>query len=171
MVLSVIACMGFFTGCTQKPPRYDVNPLMANLSASQKQQLKVVVASGMQVIKRGMLFRFIIPTDTFFDRDTRFVKSDKEPALFALANFLRTYKNYFTKPRIFVAGFSDKVWLYPKRKKLSLHYAKQVAKFLVVANVPLKVKDIRGYGAKHPIASNEYPKGTAYNRRVEVLIE
>lgn len=169
--LGLVACLVGMVGCGKEVPAYDVNPTMSNLSDHQQADIKIIIASGAQVLKRGMLFRFILPIDTFFDRDSRALKVSKEKALFAMGNFLSTYQRYFNKPRIVVAGFSDRVWLYPKRKHLSQQYANTVARYLAIAQVPLKVKNIKGYGAKHPIASNKYPKGTAYNRRVEVWIE
>ncbi|EKD71626.1 MAG: hypothetical protein ACD_46C00142G0002, partial [uncultured bacterium] len=58
----------------------------------------------------------------------------------------------------------------PARKKLSLYYAKSIANVLIEDNVNISLK-VAGMGAKNAIASNRYPAGSVYNRRVEIIVK
>ena len=169
IVLFVFFSLGLTAGCN-KVPAYDKNPTMENLTSMQRHLLVKLEHAGIQVIKEGMVFTFNIPTDCFFDKDTRALSRNRSKDLFALAQFLESYRHYFARPIVIISGFTDKVWLYPERKMLSVHYAQSVASYLSQGGVPSTIMKVNGYGAKMPIASNQYPRGTAYNRRVVVTI-
>lgn len=157
------------TGC-HREPTYVENPITRNLTDTQRRLLADIEASGIQVIKEGMLFTFVIPTDCFFVKETRQLKPHREKDLDHLAQFIYRYAMYFEHPRVTVTGYSDTTWLYPARKVLSRHYAEVVASYFREDGIDPNIMTVRGRGAKHPIASNQYPMGTAFNRRVVVTI-
>ena len=157
------------TAC-HREPAYVSNPTYKNLPAYQRQLLVDLEKSGMQVIKQGMQFTFVIPADCFFVKSTRELKSHRGKDLDRLAQFINGYSRYFARPRVTVTGYTDKVWLSPARDLLSMHYAETIAAFLREDAVPSDMITVRGMGAKHPIASNHYPMGTSFNRRVEIVV-
>lgn len=171
----LILSLGFFisqlTACHKVGvPAYIYNPTTQNLPYPQVARLHYIEKSGIQVIKQGMQFTFVIPIDCFFTRDKRQLKRHREKDMDVLAQFIREYMSYFQHPRVRVYGYSDKVWFAPARDKISLHYARSVAGFLVEDGIDPEYINVKGEGAKHPIASNGYPMGTAFNRRVEVMV-
>lgn len=152
-------------------PAYIVNPTLENLTSTERRLLHDTEHTGIQVIKQGMVFTFVIPTDCFFMKDTRELKSHREKDIDRLAQFLDSYSSYFANPRIYITGYTDKTWLSPARDLLSLHYAETIATYFREDGLDSKVVLVVGDGAKNPIASNRYPMGTAFNRRVVVTIK
>ena len=153
----------------QMPPNFVENPVVKNLPERQQHLLADIERSGIQVIKQGMRFTFVIPTDSYFDIETRDLKEKRDLDIDRLATFIKLYTAYFVHPRITVAAYSDKVWEYYARKKMTMHYATVIATLLQEDGVS-DIISVRGQGAKDPIASNQYPMGTAFNKRVMVTI-
>lgn len=174
--LKVIAASVFLStallgivSCSNENP-YINNPELKNLTEQQQKALLYLQSTGIQIIKQGMRLTFVLQTDCFFDRETREIRTRREGDLDLLARFIRGYTGYFAHPQVSVTGYTDVVWKEPARMKLSLHYAKAIASVLQEDGVAPGIMDVRGEGAKHKIASNQYPMGTAFNRRVEIII-
>ena len=72
---------------------------------------------------------------------------------------------------IIVEGHTDSTGTPAKNDPLSLARAEEVKQFLVSRGVPAMRISARGFGASHPVASNDSPEGRANNRRVEIVIE
>lgn len=170
IMLFFLLCAGLTACSHDEQPAYISNPIYKNLSPSQQQLLDSIKADDIQVIKEGMRFTFIIPTDKFFKVDTRELKSCREKTLDQLAQFIDSYTAYFEHPRVLVSGYADKVWFAPARDFLSLHYANQIAEYLREDGINSAIIRVRGMGAKEPIASNHYSHGTVHNRRVMVVV-
>lgn len=173
ILLLFFLCALQLTACHRKDdlPDYIRNPVITNLPEQQRVLLAYIQKhSGIQVIKQGMKFTFVLPTDCFFKTDTNQLKYHSLKYLDALAQFIREYTAYFAHPHISVTGYTDKTWFSPARDKLSRHYARVIANYLFEDGIDVGRIDIKGEGAKHPIASNQYPMGTAFNRRVEVIV-
>jgi outer membrane protein OmpA-like peptidoglycan-associated protein len=170
IMLFFLLCVGLTACSRDERPAYISNPIYKNLSLSQRQLLDSVKANDIQVIKEGMRFTFVIPTDKFFKVDTRELKSCREKTLDQLAQFIDSYTAYFEHPRVLVSGYTDKVWLSPARDQLSLHYANRIAEYLREDGISSARIRVRGMGAKEPIASNQYSHGTVHNRRVMVVV-
>ncbi|HLD84833.1 MAG TPA: OmpA family protein [Coxiellaceae bacterium] len=170
LALFCLTCVTLTSCANDDGGGYAGNPTYDNLSGMQQDHLSDIEASGIQVIKQGAKMTFAIPTDTFFTKSTRAVKEGHSDDLVRLAVFVHDYLRYFSDGKVSVTGYTDKVWNAPARNKLSLHYAQLVANFMREAGVPDDVLTIRGKGAKHPIASNQYPMGASFNRRVMVII-
>lgn len=171
IIFSALLIGVFFsiTAC-HRVPAYVDNPTVKNLSAQDQQLLRDLEGSGIQVIKQGMLFTFVIPTDCFFSKDTRALKEKRERDLDRLAQFLNHYSRYFAAPAVTIAGYTDKTWISPARDELSLHYAETISTYLREDGLDSNMISVDGLGTKHAIASNEYPMGTSFNRRVEITI-
>ena len=174
-VLHIVLCLFVLalTACTPHDtiPDYVKNPLFSNLPKQQQELITYIETSGIQVIKQGMTFTFVIPTDCFFNRRTQQLKESQRKTLDILAQFIHDYTSFFARPRVTVTGYTDKVWLYYARIKLSKHYANVIAQYLDEDGINPDIMTVNGVGAKHQIASNHYPMGTAFNRRVEVVVQ
>ena len=173
--IKILCCVVLLSGlaaCSrqEKEETYIENPIVSNLTKTERDLLTKIGSSGIQIIKQGMKFTFVIPTDCFFTKETRALKAHREKDLDYLAQFLHQYSNYFAKPKIRISGYTDKVWLAPARDILSLHYAKTIAEYLTEDGINARTILVRGKGARNPIASNQYPMGTAFNRRVVVVV-
>lgn len=166
--LLIFFSLALLVGCG-RVPMYVRNPKIQELSDYQISLLRHIKKADIHIIKKAMVFQFSIPTDKYFTHDTQALREHREKDLFYLAQFLRSYGAYFENPRITVTGHTDKVWLYPERKMLSMHYAQAVAAYLSQGGVNNMI--VQGVGASEPTASNEYPSAAAYNRRVVVRID
>jgi len=70
-----------------------------------------------------------------------------------------------------IEGHTDNRGDVKLNQKLSLKRAEAVRDFLIAAGLdPARVKAL-GYGEVRPIASNEFAKGRAMNRRIDIVIE
>ena len=67
-----------------------------------------------------------------------------------------------------VAGYTDSVAGPEYNEGLSQHRAETVRDYLVSKGVASSRLSAKGYGEKHPIATNKTPEGRAKNRRVEL---
>lgn len=157
------------TSCSREPA-YIFNPKVNNLTNLQINEIYDIERTGIQVIKQGMRFTFIIPVDCFFVKDTQELKSYRGKDIDLLSNFVRSYLRYFDHPTVSITGYTDTVLLKPARDKLSRNYANTIASYFQANGVPDETLYIRGEGASNPIASNAYPMGASFNRRVVVEI-
>lgn len=158
-------------GCGKPVPSYISNPSLAHLTRHQRDLLYRIEHSGIQVIRQGMRFTFVIPTDCFFTKDTYELKSHREKVIENLATFARDYMHYFSHPWVRITGYTDQVWLAPTRDALSLHYAEIIADYLREDGVEPDRVIVNGLGAKEAVAANGYSMGASFNRRVEVMID
>ena len=170
IIVLLMFFLGALLGCGHGLPAYATDPKITHLTKHEQNLLIQLEASGIQVIKQGMIFTFFIPTDLFFAKDTRELNPHCDQAIFKLAQFLNSYRRYLAMPHIFVDGFTSTVWLYPARKHLAQHYADSIAFNLRMGGVPREIMTVRAFGAKHKIASNQYARAAIYNRRVTVVI-
>ena len=165
ILLSLAACH------YSHPHPYIENPTPRNLTPGQKTLLAEISASGIQVIKQGMRFTFEIPNDTFFEEPTRELERDREIDIDRLASFIRDYQRFFNNITVTVTGHTDVVFNAPQRDKISRHYAEIIAHYFREDGIPSDIIRVRGVGAKQQIGDDEYPMGSSFNRRVEVVIE
>jgi OmpA-OmpF porin, OOP family len=72
--------------------------------------------------------------------------------------------------RVVVGGYTDNVGKPADNLKLSQARAHSVVVWLTGHGVPVKVLVAKGYGAAHPIASNDTAAGRNQNRRIEFTV-
>jgi len=72
---------------------------------------------------------------------------------------------------IVVEGHTDSTGTDAKNDTLSQQRADSVKDYLVNRGVPSERITTRGFGASHPVTSNDSAEGRANNRRVEIIIE
>lgn len=166
----IVAFMGGVTGC-HRLPSFVEDPTLQNLSGVERKLLGEIEQSGIQVIRQGMVFTFIIPTDCFFTHDTHELKRHRPKDIDRLALFLQYYMNYFQTSRVTITAHTDKVWLAPARDRLSTRYAEVIADYFRQDNVSADRIFVSGEGAKNPVASNGYPMAASFNRRIVVVVD
>ena len=140
------------------------------LTPYQHHLVAQVRSSGARVIKQGRVLQIILPTDTFFRKNTTRLKRHKLYALDRVATLIKSYITPYRHPRITVTGYTDHIFNRTKRQKLSLNYAKEIVAYLWHRGVSQRNVRVRGMGATCPIASNRTAKGAADNRRIVIRI-
>lgn len=104
--------------------------------------------------------------DVLFDFDKATLKSGGERAVEKLAQFMEEYPNR----NVMIEGFTDTVGPANYNEKLSRQRANSVRQALINKGISSSRIQIRGYGEKYPVASNNTEAGRQQNRRVEVII-
>jgi hypothetical protein len=72
--------------------------------------------------------------------------------------------------KIQISGFTDNEGTEAHNLDLSLHRAQAVVKYLAARGISPSRLTAKGYGAGHPVASNETETGRALNRRTELVV-
>lgn len=172
LILSLsLAATIFLTACHQQPPEVIKTVSYNAFTPAQTAMVKRIQASGAQVIKQGQRVMIVIPTDKYFVYQSTSLRHSRLASMHTIAHFLKSYANgNYRHASIRVYGFTDKVFAQKSRVALSKQYARVVAAFLWNAGIPQHRIIVRGLGAKRAIASYRTVSGSAYNRRVEILI-
>lgn len=127
--------------------------------------------SGVVIFKRGDLLTMIIPVDRYFRPATAEIRRDHKELMKRVARFVNSYRKSFSKPKIYVNGYTDTVFSRKTRLELSKQYADTVSSFLWTFGVPENIVQTNGFGAEDRVASDKTPDGAAANRRVEIIIQ
>jgi len=83
---------------------------------------------------------------------------------------LKSGLEVFSKRKVSIEGHTDNAGDAKANQRLSLSRAESVRDFLIAAGMPAGRLTSIGYGEAHPIASNDYDKGRAMNRRIDIII-
>lgn len=102
----------------------------------------------------------------YFQADTSTINKSSYGVLKELGAFLKRNPNFVVE----LGGHTNNIPEDDYCDDLSRKRARQVYKFLVENGVNKEQLSFKGYGKKHPIASNETTVGRARNQRVEVKI-
>ena len=102
----------------------------------------------------------------YFQADTSTISKTSYGVLNELSSFLNEFPNF----KIELGGHTNNIPAKAYCDSLSLERAHQVFKYLVDRGVDSNQLSYKGYGKKHPIASNETTVGRARNQRVEIKI-
>jgi outer membrane protein OmpA-like peptidoglycan-associated protein len=82
-----------------------------------------------------------------------------------LASVLRQYP----ERRVLIEGFTDSVGSAASNEALSQRRAEALRQALLARGVASERMEVRGHGARYPVADNRTPAGRQQNRRVELL--
>ncbi|MDQ6988842.1 MAG: OmpA family protein [Mariprofundaceae bacterium] len=77
----------------------------------------------------------------------------------------------YPERQIRIEGHTDNLGGAKENRSLSLKRAEAVQSFLIAADMDVQRLRALGYGDVKPIVSNDYKKGRAMNRRIDVIIE
>ena len=102
----------------------------------------------------------------YFQADTSTINKSSYGVLKELSSFLKHHTNFVVE----LGGHTNNIPKDDYCDDLSTKRARQVYKFLIENGVDRDQLSFRGYGKRHPIASNDTTVGRARNQRVEVKI-
>ncbi len=94
-----------------------------------------------------------------------------DPASFDLLGKLKSALEIYADRKVRIEGHTDSRGDVKVNQKISLKRAEAVRDFLIAASMDGSGLKALGYGEVRPIASNEFEKGRAMNRRIDVVIE
>ena len=118
-----------------------------------------VSRQGIPVCRRGNVCG-VMNSDQFFATNShRISQSGRD----SVANFFRSA----SASAFVIAGHTDSRASDEYNMRLSYNRAATIAN--IARSVGARVADVRGYGERHPIASNNSRTGMAKNRRVEIM--
>lgn len=141
--------------------------MVVSSAYTTRHQLELLAARGVQVVQVGDRLRIIIPADRLFAFDD----DDLKPTASLVLNPIAAFLTHFGNVPMTIAGYTDNV-IYDGDRNLQFtrHRAQAVGAYLWSKGV--KYYHIRaiGYGALYPIASNTTNRGSAFNRRVEIIL-
>ena len=100
-----------------------------------------------------------------FDSDSDHLKDESKPTLDALIAAARTQPTW----SFGIEGYTDNVGGDAHNQTLSEKRALSVKAYLVAAGVDASRLTTQGFGASHPVSSNDTELGRSQNRRVEVV--
>ena len=118
---------------------------------------------SLEKIKKGAT---ITLRNVFFETGSFTLKSDSDPELRLLRNYLR--KN--SRIKVEIQGHTDNIGQDDDNQLLSENRAKAVRQWLVENGINASRITAIGYGESQPIADNDTEKGRALNRRTEFVI-
>ncbi len=122
--------------------------------------------TGVRVERTGDSIRLIMPGNITFATDSDRVDTGFYPVLDSVGKVLMK----FDQTQIAVEGFTDSTGSFEHNQALSERRANSVARYINSVGVNGLRLEVRGYGERYPIASNETQAGRAQNRRVEIKI-
>lgn len=122
--------------------------------------------TGVRVERTGDSIRLIMPGNITFATDSDRVDTGFYPVLDSVGKVLMK----FDQTQIAVEGFTDSTGSFEHNQDLSERRANSVARYINSVGVNGLRLEVRGYGERYPIASNDTQAGRAQNRRVEIKI-
>lgn len=134
---------------------------MDDENAELRQRL---LGTGVQVREAGNSIQLIMASDVTFATDSANIRSDFYTVLDSVALVIKKYN----RTSIIVSGYTDSTGSAEHNQILSEQRAKSVSAYLASQGVRKNRLFARGFGARHPIASNQSVSGRAMNRRVVI---
>jgi outer membrane protein OmpA-like peptidoglycan-associated protein len=128
--------------------------------------LDILQRDGVQVIQYGDTLRIIIPSDRLFEFDSANIYP-YAPRI--LDNVLIFLSRYGIAP-IVINAYTDDVLSPRASLALTRMQAKAIAGYLWTHGIPFDKVNPMGMGSSDPIATNGNSRGSAYNRRIELVL-
>lgn len=123
---------------------------------------------GVMIIWRGTTLRIILPSDNFFYPASDELIPERIPVLKKVAALVNC-ECYGELP-ITVTGYTDNLNTIPSQYERAYEQAHKIAALLWSNDIPWSRMQIITRGPRGTIASNETPRGSAFNRRVEITV-
>jgi outer membrane protein OmpA-like peptidoglycan-associated protein len=102
--------------------------------------------------------------DTYFGPNKEKLLPKAHTLLDILANTMKGYP----KSRWEINGYTDSTGIDKQNLEISKKAAQTVADYLIGKGVNPQMLNVKGYGERNPIFSNDFSEGRALNRRVEI---
>jgi outer membrane protein OmpA-like peptidoglycan-associated protein len=142
------------------------NWLTSGYLRSTYHELEKLKREGVQVVQVGQNLRVIIPVDRIFEFNSAEIRPSAIPVLNRVVTFIQRYGSV----PIIINAYSDNVLATKQSLLLSQQQAKTIAGYLWSHGVVFDKVNPAGLGKINTIASNNTPTGSAFNRRVELLM-
>ena len=126
-------------------------------------QLATFIADSTKKVDKTTWFNFDRLT---FDTGKDTLQPSSQEQLNNVAAILKAYPDVHAR----IGGYTDNKGNARANLKLSAARAKNVMDALVAAGIDKSRLDSKGYGAAHPVASNDTEDGRAQNRRIALLV-
>lgn len=141
--------------------------VIGNTMDRQNQELRRVLrGTGVQVERTPEGIQLIMASDVTFPRNSANIKASFYPVLNSVGTVLRHYNN----TNIVVSGYTSNTGTVQHNQRLSERRARSVGAYLQSQGVDQYRIFTRGFGERHPIASNNTARGRAMNRRVVISL-
>jgi outer membrane protein OmpA-like peptidoglycan-associated protein len=108
----------------------------------------------------------VVLNNIFFDTDSYVLKDKSITELRRVLQFLTENPQV----KIEIQGHTDNTGTAAYNQQLSENRARAVYQFLIQAGIPATRLSAKGFGALHPVASNDTPEGRMQNRRIEFKV-
>ncbi len=139
---------------TKPPPPADPKPFVATNTPE---------LNDVNKIKAGQVIRI---KNLYFDVDSYVLKKES----FEILNEFYQFLNRNPKVVVEIGGHTNNRCTTTFCEELSENRAKAVSAYLTDKGIPRKQIQYKGYGKRHPIATNNTPSGRRKNQRVEIKI-
>lgn len=126
--------------------------------------LKQLGRDHIQVIHLGDSFRFILPAEHFFYKDSPRVLPIKYQTLNLLVKYLAT----FQKIAVTVSGYTDNACSRSRNTALARERAQIISNYLWDKRIDVRLIQVVSHADCNPIASNRSSAGRMENNRVEI---
>jgi outer membrane protein OmpA-like peptidoglycan-associated protein len=130
-----------------------------------REALERMQGSTVREDERGLVIT--LPGQVLFSTGKSTLLPSSRQKLNEVADVLKDQPNR----TIVVEGHTDSTGTDAKNEVLSRARAENVKDYLASRGVPSDRVTARGFGASHPVTSNDTSEGRAQNRRVEIIIE
>lgn len=120
-----------------------------------------------QIVQRGEFLRLILYKDRFFEPNSTKINQNRFRELTLIAQVIQATGD---DRMILITGHTDSVKSERERLRESDIMARNIAAYLWAKGVPYQRMRVFGLSDKKLIAEEDSPFGSAYNRRVEILV-
>ena len=123
--------------------------------------------TGVSVTRQGDNITLNMPGNVTFRTDS----ADLNARFFEVLDSVALVLEEYNKTVVHVNGFTDSTGPADYNQSLSQRRASAVASYLRSRGIQPQRLVTRGFGERHPVASNETAAGRSQNRRVELTLE
>ncbi len=131
---------------------------------NQHSLIKAIQRQDMQYIAYGDTMTLVVPTDGYYQFNS---PKFNDISYAGLNNIIKLLKYYPESP-VYVAAFTDNEGSRHHKNMLSQAQAETMLTFLWAHDIPAQLLHAEGYGDKHDVGDNNWIRGSAYNRRIEI---
>lgn len=141
-----------------------VGAAMVGLQSKHDMLLYRLNQDHVKIVRVGEDFMLVLPSDSYFYRDSTHLNEAMYPALRDVTTFI----NHFDIETIKVAGYTDNIGDNTRNLALSRQQAQNVAKELWRDGIKATMIYSIGYGENYPTARNDTQEGRMANRRIQI---
>lgn len=139
---------------------------VAGHNLSRRSLVQNINEQGAQAIVRGDTLRIVIPADELFEENSVTLN----PARYRLLDYVAALLKEYGNTPIWVEGHADNIGTREQARVQTLQQARSVVTYLWVHGIAFDHLYAVGRGRSQAIADSSTSQGSAYNRRVEIIL-